>query len=138
MTGMLWLPVNFWQKKRRRRRRGLNRSGIHSLVEKWIQRYKWDENILKTRVRTLRLSFLLIYGIHIQGDFLKPGEFCFLIAPKPNKLHSSIIAQKKQKLMGFYLIPVMTKSDHYFFAICSRVNLVSFTKLHKRWTFQQM
>ena len=51
----------------------------------------------------------------LQGDFLKSDEFCFLIAPKANKLQSGIIAQKKQKFIGFYLIPVMTKSDHYFF-----------------------
>ena len=58
---------------------------------------------------------LLMMSIDIQGDFLKPDEFRFLIAPKANKLQSGIIAQKKQKFLGFYLIPVMTKSEHYFF-----------------------
>ena len=50
----------------------------------------------------------------ILGDVLKTDEFCFLIAQIINELQSRIIAQKKQKFMGFYLIPVMRKSDHYF------------------------
>ena len=42
---------------------------------------------------------------HIPGDFLKPDEFCFWIAPKPDELQLSLIAQKMQEFLGFYLIP---------------------------------
>ena len=66
------------------------------------------------------------------------GGFCFLIASKPNELQSSIITQKKQQLfMGFYLISVIRKYDHYFLQSgLEKISSVS-TKTHKKWIFQQ-
>ena len=63
--------------------------------------------------------------------FFNPGEFCFLIALKPNEIQSSTISQKKHKFMG-YLIPVMKNLIIAVFAIFSRANLVCFTKMHRR------
>ena len=42
---------------------------------------------------------------------LKAERFCFWISPKVIELQSSI---KKEKFMGFYLIPGLSKSDNYF------------------------
>ena len=78
----------------------------------WVDLINW-KLIFKMHIFNYKTCEGYIW--YIQGDFFKPDEFCFLIAPKANKLQSGIIAQKKQKFLGFYLIPVMTKSDHYFF-----------------------
>ena len=59
----------------------------------------------------------MFFGCHlscIQGDLCNSDE-CFLrISQKLVEVQSSIIVQKKRNSMGFYLIPGLSKSDHYF------------------------
>ena len=47
--------------------------------------------------------------------FTQVVELAGSMNPLYLELQSSIIAQKKEKFVRFYLIPMMRKSDHYFF-----------------------
>ena len=95
---------------------------ILTIILSWISRSVTEFVVRATSSANLRsvnflnqCLFLRILVLNTKGWFLKADEFCFLITSKLNELQSSFMAQKKQNFMGFYYIPVMRKSDNYFF-----------------------
>ena len=82
---------------------------ILGLGYRWTShRDKYIDSIISTKLSLVRTR-------EYTGLFFETGRILFLNSSKIFELQSCIIGQKKQKFVGFCLIPVMRKSDPYFF-----------------------
>ena len=83
-------------------------------------------------------TFTFRFIFRSTGWFFESGRILFFNSFKTKWATCKFHGSKEAEIHGILFDTCDRKYDNHFFAICSKANLVSFTKMRKRWIFQQM